>query len=69
VAIAGGLVAYREPLGATPALAVVHAAAFLLVAVAAWLLAPAQVKEVPKSGASSTPSIPAALPHGLGGAD
>jgi drug/metabolite transporter (DMT)-like permease len=40
--IAGGLVVFGDPLGATPLLAVVHVLAFVLVAVAAWRLAPAQ---------------------------
>ena len=42
VSIAGGLVVLSEPLGRTPALIVIHAGAFVLVGVAAWLLAPAQ---------------------------
>ena len=40
--IAGGLLVFSDPLGRTPALAILHAAAFVLVAVAAWWLAPTQ---------------------------
>jgi uncharacterized membrane protein len=42
VSILGGLFVLSEPLGRTPALAALHAGAFLLMAVAAWMLAPAQ---------------------------
>jgi hypothetical protein len=40
--IAGGFVVFGDRLGATPALAVAHIVGFVLVAVAAWRLAPAQ---------------------------
>ena len=42
VSIAGGLVVLSEPLGRTPVLVATHAGAFVLVGVAAWLLAPSQ---------------------------
>jgi hypothetical protein len=42
VSILGGLVVLGEPLGRTPALATLHAAAFALMGLAAWRLAPAQ---------------------------
>lgn len=41
-AIIGGLLVFSDPLGRTPALGALHAAAFVLVAVAAWWLAPSQ---------------------------
>jgi hypothetical protein len=41
-AILGGLFVFGDPLGSTPALATLHALAFVLVALAAWRLAPAQ---------------------------
>ncbi len=44
VAIAAGLVLFGDPLGASPALAVVHALAFALAVGAAWLLAPVQAR-------------------------
>src|SRR5690242_16826051 len=40
VAIAGGLLVFGDPLGATPALVAVHLAAFATIIVAAWRLAP-----------------------------
>jgi hypothetical protein len=40
--IVGGLVVFGDPLGATPALATLHVAAFVLVAAAAWRLVTAQ---------------------------
>lgn len=42
VSIGGGFAVFRDSLGATPLLAVVHAAAFALTLVAAWRLAAAQ---------------------------
>lgn len=42
VSIAGGLLALGDRLGTTPLLAGLHAAAFVLVVVAGWRLAPAQ---------------------------
>jgi hypothetical protein len=44
VAILAGLIVFGDPLGATPAVVVLHLAAFGLVGVAAWLLAPAQAR-------------------------
>jgi hypothetical protein len=42
VSILGGFIVFGDPLGRTPVLAVLHVIGFMLVAVAAWLLAPAQ---------------------------
>jgi hypothetical protein len=42
VSIAGGFVVFGDPLGRTPALAGLHVVAFVLIGVAAWLLAPSQ---------------------------
>lgn len=42
VSILGGLLVLGEPLGRRPALAALHVCAFLLMGLAAWLLAPAQ---------------------------
>jgi drug/metabolite transporter (DMT)-like permease len=42
VSILGGLTVFGDPLGHRPALVAVHAGAFVVVALAAWLLAPAQ---------------------------
>jgi hypothetical protein len=44
--IAGAFVVFGDPLGRTPTLAAIHALAFALVLVAAWLLAPAQARLV-----------------------
>jgi hypothetical protein len=45
-AVAGGVLVFGDPLGATPALAAVHLVAFVAVALAAPMLAPAQVRVV-----------------------
>ena len=42
VSIIGGLVVFGDPLGHRPVMVLVHVAAFVLIVVAAWLLAPAQ---------------------------
>jgi hypothetical protein len=42
VSVLGGLVVFGDPLGRRPGPIVVHAAAFIAVGLAAWLLAPAQ---------------------------
>jgi hypothetical protein len=42
--IAGAFAAFDDPLGATPALAVLHAVALALVVAAAWRLAPAHLR-------------------------
>jgi hypothetical protein len=42
VSIAGGFVVFGDALGPTPALAALHAAAFGLIGVATWRLAPSQ---------------------------
>lgn len=52
--IAGGFVVFGDPLGHTPVLATLHAAAFVLAPIAAWQLAPAQAEL-----ATSTRSVPA----------
>jgi hypothetical protein len=50
--IAGALVVFQEPLGHSPALQLLHAAAFALVVLAAWRLAPvnARLTDAPASG-------------------
>jgi hypothetical protein len=48
VAIGAGLVVFGDPLGAGPALALLHAAAFALAGAAAWWLAPAQARLEPE---------------------
>jgi hypothetical protein len=42
VSVLGGLIVFRDPLGHRPGMILLHAAAFLAVGAAAWLLAPAQ---------------------------
>jgi hypothetical protein len=42
VSIIGGLVVFGDPLGQRPTMVLVHVAAFVLIVIAAWLLAPAQ---------------------------
>ena len=42
VSIIGGMVVFADPLGHRPAMELVHVAAFTLIVIAAWLLAPAQ---------------------------
>jgi hypothetical protein len=42
VSVIGGLIVFGDPLGHRPVLILLHAAAFVAVAVAAWLLAPSQ---------------------------
>jgi hypothetical protein len=42
VSIIGGLVVFGDPLGQRPAMVLVHVAGFVLIVIAAWLLAPAQ---------------------------
>jgi hypothetical protein len=59
--ILGALVVLGEPLGRTPALAVVHGAAFALVVVAAWRLAPAQAR-LAAGAPLSTPTVGGAGP-------
>lgn len=61
VSILGGLAVLGDPLGRTPALAVLHAAAFALVVAAAWRLAPVQASlqaPAPLSPRSSPPARP-----------
>jgi hypothetical protein len=43
-AILGGLVVFGEPLGANAWLAGLHLSSFVVVAIAGWILAPAQVR-------------------------
>jgi drug/metabolite transporter (DMT)-like permease len=61
VSILGGLAVLGDPLGRTPALAALHVAAFALVVVAAWRLAPTQATlqgtyEAPATKASAMPA-------------
>jgi hypothetical protein len=58
--IAGAFAAFGDPLGRTPALAVVHALALALVVVAAWRLAPAQARVV-SAATSAAQSVPSAI--------
>src|ERR1700733_15023257 len=51
VSIIGGLVVFGDPLGQHPAMVLVHLAAFVLIVIAAWLLAPAQAAVTVPSGA------------------
>lgn len=53
VSIIGGLLVFGDPLGHRPAMVLLHLAAFALIVVAAWLLAPAQVAATGSSGAHS----------------
>ena len=51
VSIIGGLVVFGDPLGQRPAMVLVHLGAFVLIVVAAWLLAPAQAAVTAPAGA------------------
>ena len=53
VSIIGGLAVFGDPLGHRPAIALAHVAAFVLIVVAAWLLAPAQAAATVPGGAHS----------------
>lgn len=54
VSIIGGLVVFGDPLGHRPAMVLAHAAAFVLIVIAAWLLAPAQAAAAePEAGVPS----------------
>jgi hypothetical protein len=50
VAVVGGLTVFSEPLGATAGFAALHTVALVTVGVAAWLLAPAQVRMADEDG-------------------
>jgi hypothetical protein len=51
VSVVGGLLVFGDPLGRRPAIVAVHLAAFALVAVGGWLLAPSQAAfEAPGEG-------------------
>jgi hypothetical protein len=62
VAILGGLLVMGEPLGATPALAMLHAGAFALV-VLAGLLAASEISRLAAPAAAPGTPTPAALPR------
>jgi len=51
VSIIGGLAVFGDPLGHRPAIALFHVAAFVLIVIAAWLLAPAQAAVTVPAGA------------------
>ena len=51
VSIIGGLAVFGDPLGQHPAMVLVHLGAFVLIVIAAWLLAPAQAAVTVPSGA------------------
>jgi hypothetical protein len=53
VSIIGGLLVFGDPLGHSPAMVLVHVTAFVLIVVAAWLLAPAQAAATVPPGAQS----------------
>jgi Magnesium transporter NIPA len=50
VSIIGGLVVFADPLGHRPAMEFLHVAAFVLIVIAAWLLAPAQAAVTAPAG-------------------
>jgi hypothetical protein len=58
VSIGGGLVVFGDPLGHRPAMVLVHVAAFVLIVIAAWLLAPAQAATAPAGSTESAWSAP-----------
>ena len=51
VSIIGGLPVFGDPLGQHRAMVLVHLAAFVLIVIAAWMLAPAQAAATAPSGA------------------
>jgi hypothetical protein len=53
VSIIGGLLVFGDPLGHRPAMVLAHVTAFMLIVVAAWLLAPAQAPATVQAGAHS----------------
>ena len=53
VSIIGGLLVFGDPLGHRPAMVLAHVTAFMLIVVAAWLLAPAQAPAIVPGGAHS----------------
>ena len=53
VSIIGGLAVFGDPLGHRPVIVLVHLAAFVLIVIAAWLLAPAQAAATPPGRAHS----------------
>lgn len=56
ISIAGGFFVFGDPVGATTALSILHSACFVLVGVAAWMLAPAQAAfTAPQPGGDSKP--------------
>jgi hypothetical protein len=57
VSIIGGLAVFGDPLGQRPAMVLVHVAAFALIVIAAWLLAPAQAAATAPSGATPELSL------------
>lgn len=59
VSIVGGFVVFGDPLGTTTALSVLHLACFVLVGVAAWLLAPAQAAFTAGHGEPHEPDVAA----------
>jgi uncharacterized membrane protein len=56
VSILGGLLVFGDPLGRRPGMVAVHVAAFVLVVVAAWLLAPAQAAVSTAGESDSSPT-------------
>jgi hypothetical protein len=59
VSIIGGLAVFGDPLGQRPAAVIIHIAAFVLMVIAAWLLAPAQAPVTVAAGVQ--PDLTSAL--------
>ncbi len=57
VSIIGGLAVFGDPLGHRPAMVLVHLAAFALIVIAAWLLAPAQAAVTSPARERTEPGI------------
>lgn len=62
LAIGAGFVVFGDALGASPAWEAVHIACFAAIAIAIWLLAPAQVAFTATEPDSEAPKSPAELP-------
>ena len=64
VAVLGGVIAFGEPIGASPPVVALHAAALIAIVVAGWWLAQAQAAMI--DGSSSAASADAANRRGTG---
>ena len=65
--VLAGFVAFGDPLGATPAIDLLHLAAFVGVGVAAWFLAPAQARVAESAEPPTADSADAASVHRVAG--